>query len=173
MQRLPFLLMALFFFSFLVEAATLPEKPAREWQPADRYSGSTPIDLTHGMNFNRGTFGLPNHNVEAFAQAKSMLPYLSAIPYPYERKNDFLNGYSKWLRFLRHARANWERALKDDPGEYDKLAPAIDLMKESIAKTEDTFKRLRRGKKTSWAQLEAEGRLQLLAALKAYSAVRN
>lgn len=119
----------------------VPEKPMH---PATRYSGASPIDLTHGLPFNNGTFGLPNKEYESWAQGPYLAVGVSAKTYPYVAKNEFVNGMKDRLAFFSAAIYNWQQKsdiTKPEAVEYAKNAiatiePKLDAARDALSKAE-------------------------------------
>lgn len=75
-------------------------------QPATRYSGSAPIDLSHGLPFNNGTFGKRNFEYEALATSEYTAPGLSASPYTYKEQDRFVANIKALFPIYEDAIAN-------------------------------------------------------------------
>lgn len=108
--------------------AAMQEKPL---EPATRYSGRAPIDLTHGLPFNNGTYGLPNKDYEVWAQSPVIRPNVSELTYPYARQGAFVNGLRESADFITVALNNWQSSI-DHPTEVTK-PEVLEYAKASIA----------------------------------------
>lgn len=60
-------------------------------QPAHRYSGSAPVDLSRGLPFNNGTWGKTNPEYEAQANSGYLAPGVRATPYSYKQQGEFVS----------------------------------------------------------------------------------
>lgn len=88
-----FVLISSFLFSVGVTAAGGTQQvDPNDSKPANRYSGSAPIDLGRGMPFNNGTYGNPNPEYEAQAVSGHTAPGLRATPYSYKEQKQFVSN---------------------------------------------------------------------------------
>jgi hypothetical protein len=115
-----------------------PEKPL---QPATRSSGSVPIDLTHGLILNNGTYGMPDPEHESWAKANLITPGLSEKRYPFDRKEEFVAGCNESMIFIDAALDNWKTRTSStwpEAVEYakkssDTIAPLANKLRDAIA----------------------------------------
>lgn len=60
--------------------------------PANRYSGSAPVDLGRGLPFNNGTFGNINPAYEEQANSGYLAPGVRATPYTFQQRGEFVKN---------------------------------------------------------------------------------
>jgi hypothetical protein len=127
--------------------------------PATRYSGDSPIDLTNGIPFNNGTFGLPNEEYEAWRDAPTVVPGMSEKTYAFESKATFVQAMEESAVFIEHAIWNWERTSSEtlpEAAEYSKNA--AETMRPLLKNYRDTIKKVSKAGRSDWDQMQAEGR---------------
>lgn len=143
-------------------ASGLKQEPIR-LEPAKRYSGSVPIDLSNGLPMNNGTFGLPNSEYQVWGDAPMIAPGVSEKTYPYAAKRDFINSLDENLRFMKTALANWEeKGKKTLPEAVEYSNSALEKIKPLVEKAEDAFNQARDADQSAWQQAQARARDALL-----------
>lgn len=143
-------------------------------KPAQRYSGSTPIDLSHGLLFNNGTYGARNPEYEAWGEAKVVVPGVSELKYEYNRKADFVRGVQESIAFLEAATWNWENSSADTKPE------AVEYSKASLATMKPLIEKLRQATKAAsgssagdWDKNQDAARGALIEARATYSSLHK
>lgn len=153
------------FFAAILSSTTTfasgdaPKVKHQELHPAKRYSGNTPIDMTHGIPFNNGTFGLPNAEHEAWAHAPTIVPGLSEKIYPFADRKRFVEALEDRLQFFKAAIWNWQQTseiTKPEAIEYSKAA--IDHLQPFVEKLADATKRAAKVGQDEWDGAQAEAR---------------
>lgn len=117
-----------------------PAHEQKPLQPSKRYSGSSPVDLSNGLPFNNGTFGLRNSEYESWAKSKNIAVGVSEKMYPYAEKADFVRNVEERLFFYDQAIRNWNQTseiTKPEAIEYSKAAiqditPRLDKAKQAL-----------------------------------------
>lgn len=138
-------------------------------QPATRYSGSTPIDLSHGLLFNNGTYGVRNDDYEAWARTATVVAGLSERPYSFAQKASFVNVMNEQIAWGEAAIDNWNSTSNEFPdalayskAAVEKMSPALDKLKSST--------HLANGAKDSdWSSSESGARRALIDFRAAYT----
>ncbi len=151
-------------------AAGLP-KEKKKLEPATRYSGRTPIDLSNGIAFNNGTYGLPNAAYESWAAAPVIVPGVSEKNYPYAEKEDFIRGLKESSMFVEAAIWNWQQSTRDSVKEYAKQAE--ETMKKPL---EDFYKAVDAAKgagQGDWEKEQANARQALINLRGTYSSLHK
>lgn len=139
------------------------EVPQQQLGPATRYSGSTPIDLSHGLPFNNGTYGERNTEYEEWAKAPIAAPAMSEKPYPYLSKKDFINAINENIRFFEAAIFNWEQTSEttlQEAKDYSK--EALTTLQPAVEKLKDATKIASSAGSSDWSQAESQARQALL-----------
>jgi hypothetical protein len=143
------------------------EKPVLK--PATRYSGNSPIDLTNGMTFNNGTFGLPNEAYEEWAKSNLVVPGLSEKTYPFTQKADFIRGMEESVQFIEAAIENWKQTSADtkpEAVEYSKKA--VETLTPLLEKTREAIVTAKKIGKGDWEKAQSSARQTLIDARVAY-----
>lgn len=138
----------------------------KKLEPAKIYSGSTPIDPSHGVPFNNGTFGAQNPNYESWAQAQAAVPGVSEKTYPFSDKNRFITGLRESADFVRAAVFNWEQTspeTKEEAKAYSQQA--VSTLKPILAKFDDAIKAAASAGSGDWESAQGNAR-KLLAELR-------
>lgn len=142
--------------------------------PANRYSGSAPIDLGNGLNFNNGTYGLPNSDYTHWAAKKPIVPYVSENSYPFEAKCEFVSGLEKNIEFVQAAIDGWSNTTaitKPEVIEYSKNAiakiePALNLAIETTKKASSAGP-------SEWSQAQESARRAVVDLRNTYTSLHN
>lgn len=115
-----------------------PQPPPTSTQPATRYSGGTPIDLSNGILFNNGTYGMRNDDYESWARAATVVAGLSERPYSYTQKPQFVTIMKEQVQWGEAAIANWKNTTNEFPdalayskAAVEKMSPLLDKMKSA------------------------------------------
>jgi len=144
-------------------------------EPATRYSGRTPIDLTNGIPFNNGTYGRPNANYEKWATAPTLVPGVSDLVYPYADRGDFIAGCEESSQFVENAIANWRlpptSITKPEVLEY--RTSAIAAMQPALDKFNDTLRALKSAGKSDWEKNQSDARRALVDLRSTYSSLHK
>lgn len=122
------------------EEPTYQDKPLK---PATRYSGSTPIDLSNGLLFNNGTYGIRNSEYEAWAKAPAVVAGLSTRPYSYVQRKSFITTLREQIAWGEASIANWKSTSNEYPdavayakGAEEKMQPLLDHLKSETDKAD-------------------------------------
>lgn len=129
--------------------------PGEPLKPARTYDGSAPIDLSNGMIGSNGTFGAPNKEYEAKAQAQISAPGVFAAPYPYSAKSAFVKSVAERLRFFEEAVINLEEGgtmVTPETEQFSKTAgPKI---RELLERARDLHKSAKGAGEKDWVNAE-------------------
>jgi hypothetical protein len=160
---------------------TVPPEAAmvvKPLQPATRYSGRTPVDLTNGLPMNNGTYGLPNKSYEAWAEAPTVTPNVSDKTYPYARKDAFVAGLNESASFVKSALHNWDYSInhptevtKPEVIEYAKAS--INTMKPLLEKFEKALSDANGAGKSDWDNAQTNARKALVELRGQYSQLHH
>lgn len=146
--------------------------PGKPLNPAPRYDGSAPIDMSHGMLGSNGTFGAPNAEYEAKREAELAAPGVFAAPYPYSAKQHFITGLGDRLRFFEEAVVNLkERGTMVTPETNafsDSAGPKIE---EMLTRARDAFKKAKGAGEKDWVGAEQAARASFVEMKTAYEAM--
>ncbi|MES2963583.1 MAG: hypothetical protein V4760_06805 [Bdellovibrionota bacterium] len=145
-------------FSVVSFASDGPKMAHKPLEPAKRYSGQTPIDLSNGLPGNNGTYGLPNHAYEAWAKSKKIAPSLNDAAYPYDMKKSLIESLDEQILWGESAIANWKNnsSSKAEVGAYAKQA--TETMDPLLAKLKDATKSVKGAGTGDWSNAEAGAR---------------
>lgn len=137
--------------------------------PSTHYSGSSAIDLSHGLSFNNGTFGLRNPDYEKWAQGPYLAVGISDKTYPYSNKDSFVTGMADRIAFFETAMANWDQTTPDTKPEAIEYAKnAKQTIGPRLDKVKDAYKSAKSAGSGSWDNAQAEARRALADLLGAY-----
>lgn len=137
--------------------------PPQQLSPSQRYSGSVPIDMTHGVWFNNGTFGLPNAEFEEWAKAPVVALGMSALTYPYQDKNSFVRAMRENINFIEAAISNWSTSANETkPEAIDYSKNAMEKLKPLLESARETMKEANRAGESSWEDAQANARKAIL-----------
>jgi hypothetical protein len=149
-------------------------KQREDLAPAPRYSGGTPVDMSHGLLFNNGTYGKRNPEIEVWATTPVVIPSVSEHTYPYADKARFVEGLNESAMFVESAIWNWQRTseiTKPEAAEYSKesaakMQPLLDRFKATIAGAKSAGK-------GDWDKAQLEARRALIEMRGTYSSLHN
>lgn len=127
-------------------------------QPAHRYSGSAPVDLSRGLPFNNGTWGKSNPEYEAQSQAGYLAPGIRATPYSYEQQGVFVSKIRDYYRTYEDAISNLKHN-KDQRAEVK--AYREEMLKNLEARldaSKDATKKAASANENEWPQAQDNAR---------------
>jgi hypothetical protein len=131
-------------------------------QPATRYSGGTPIDLSNGLLFNNGTQGAPNTDYEAWAKTQTVVAGLSERPYAFSQKAQFVSVLQEQLIWGESAVRNWEATTNEFPDALAYSKAAVEKMKPELDKLKSASDRASGANEGGWQSAESEARHALI-----------
>jgi hypothetical protein len=137
-------------------------------EPATRYSGATAIDLSNGIPFNNGTYGLPNAAYEEISKSLTAVG-ISEKPYVYERRDGFLSAYADRLAFFETALVNWSHKseyTKPEAVDYGKEATGV--ITPRLEKAKQAYATANHASESNWADAQNEARHALVDLQAAY-----
>ncbi len=142
--------------------------------PAQRYSGGTPIDLSHGSTGNNGTFGAPNAEYEAQAKAELITPGLFAGPYSYERRAEFIAALADRIRFFEEAVVNLkETSSLTKPEAKQHSEQAVQRIENLLGQTRDALKRARSAGASEWSSAQDSARTAFISLYGTYKSLHT
>jgi hypothetical protein len=148
-------------FSAFANDTDQPQKPTnKNLEPATRYSGRAPIDLTNGVAFNNGTYGRRNANYEKWAAAPTVAPGVSDLTYPYTERNDFINGCEENARFVENAMFNWRGpvTVNTNPAAKEYRDQAAKTMQPLLDRFMETLRAAKSAGKNDWEKAQSDAR---------------
>lgn len=159
----------------VLAAGKLREYPAPEkLEPATRYEGSTPIDMSHGFAGANGTFGAPNPAYEAQASAELLAPGLFAGPYPYERRTEFIQAMNDRIRFFDEAVVNLkERSSGTRPEVVQYSDQALQQLENLLSQTRDALKRAKSAGQSDWMSAQDGARSAFISMYGTYKSLNT
>lgn len=142
-------------------------------EPATRYSGRTPIDLTNGIPFDNGSYGKPNPNYEKWASSPRLTPDVSDLVYPYSDRADFIAGCETSAQFVETAIANWKVPPSSitKPEVIEARTQWISTMQPLLDKFNDTVRTLKSAGKGDWEKAQSDARHALVEMRSTYSSL--
>lgn len=142
--------------------------------PAKRYSGNTPIDMTHGGLGNNGTYGAVDANFEARAKAELTAAGLEASPYPYERKADFVKAMAERLRFFDEALVNLkDRSATTKPEAIQYSDQALQQLQNLLTQTRDAWNKAKSAGAADWSSAQDSARTAFVALYGTYRSLNT
>ncbi len=165
MRALQYLVLGLAVSFVAVSAFSVEREPPADnkvLQPATKYSGSTPIDLSHGLLFNNGTYGMPNADYEAWAKAATIVVGLSERPYSYSQKPQFVSVLKEQVIWGESAVRNWEATTNQFPDALAYSKVAVEKMKPELDKLKSASDKASSAGDGGWTQAESEARRALI-----------
>lgn len=148
--------------------------PNPDLKPSTKYSGRTPIDLTNGLLFNNGTYGLPNKNYEKWAETPVVVPGLSELTYPFSEKNDFVSACEESADFVESAIYNWKQSTaitKPEAKEYGEKS--AQTMQPLLERLNDAIHSCKSSNKGDWEKAQSDARRALIEMRATYSSLHR
>jgi hypothetical protein len=138
----------------------LPEFRKQELKPSTRYSGSAPIDMSHGLLGQNGTFGLPNPDYEAWSQAPTIGVSLSQKSYAYAMRDKLIATLDERLNFYRDALWNLRQKAKNANAAVEEgyKAKAPGAIEAPLKEARSAWEELRSAGESGWAAAEAKAK---------------
>ncbi|MES2855450.1 MAG: hypothetical protein V4692_06295 [Bdellovibrionota bacterium] len=150
-----------------------PTMHEQELHPSPIYNGNSPIDLSHGLFFNNGTFGLPNAEIEEWAKLPVVFPGISEKGYSYDSKaqRESLIREAKFQLDWGHAAiANYESTSADSrPEAIEHSKAAIAKLDPPLERLEAAIGKLKSAGKSDWDGAQAEVRRAIIDLRMAYT----
>jgi len=140
------------------------ENESKPLKPASRYSGSTPIDLSHGLLMSNGTYGEPNPDYVSWSTSPTIAVNISEKTYPYSEKASFCRHLTERLAFFEAAIQNWNQVspiTKPEAVEYAKNA--VQTITPKLETALASLKSAKSAGQADWNQAQAGARRSLLA----------
>jgi len=145
-----------------------PPKEGPKLQPAQIYSGQSPIDLSNGIFFNNGTFGAPNPEYEAYKAEPHWAVGLIDRTYGFSEKAKFAKILNERIQFHEHAVWNWGRVSERTKPEVIEYAKAISgEIQPLIDRARSALKQAESASEKGWLEAQAEAK-QAYIALQAF-----
>jgi len=148
-------------FSPLASGTDQPQTPPdKKLEPATRYSGRTPVDLSNGVPFNNGTYGRQNASYEKWATAPTVAPGVSDLSYPYSERTDFLNGCEENAKFVESAIFNWRQpaTANTNPAAKEYRDQAAKTMQPLLDRFMETLRAAKSAGKGEWEKAQSDAR---------------
>ncbi len=147
-----------------------PVTHEQELHPAPLYNGNTPIDRSHGLLFNNGTFGLNNPTIEEWAKAKVLFPGISETSYPYENRKHFIREAQNQVEWGHAAIRNYQHVSADSlPEAADHSKKAISTLEPALQRLEKAVDAVEDAGKNDWDLAQSELRKALIDFRMAYT----
>ncbi len=145
-----------------------PIPEAKKLEPATRYSGHTPIDLTNGIPFNNGSYGRQNAKYEKWSTAPTVAPGVSDLTYPYTERADFIAGCEENAKFVENAIFNWRQppTANTNPAAKEYRDRAAAAMQPLLDRFMETLRSAKSAGKGEWEKAQSDTR-HALAELRA------
>ncbi len=121
--------------------------------PSAHHSGNTPIDLSHGVLWNNGTYGQPNPEIAMKGTSSTWAVSLAEIDYGYESKARFIGSLGERLDFYDVAMKEWNKTseiTKPEVAEYSKNA--VSELGPRLEKARQAWKQAKGANAKSWAE---------------------
>jgi hypothetical protein len=121
--------------------------------PSARHSGNSPIDMSHGVLWNNGTFGQPNPEIAMKGASSTWAVSLAEIDYAYENKARFIGSLGERLDFYDVAMKEWNKTseiTKPEVAEYSKNAAGE--LGPRLEKARQAWKQAKSANAKSWAE---------------------
>lgn len=141
----------------------VPKANPAPTEPSKTYSGHQPIDVNHGITFNRGTYGAPNPEIEAWAKNSTWAVGLSERPYPYADKVHFITTLNERIQHFEHAVWNWGRKTeKTKPEVVEYAEKATAEITPRIEAARKAWKAAKSAGKSDWEKAQDEAKRSFL-----------
>ena len=139
-----------------------PEQKPPVLQPATRYNGSTPVDLSNGIPFNNGTQGAPNADYEAWAKSATVVAGLSERPYAYSQKPQFVSALQDQVIWGESAIRNWKMTTGEFPDALAYSKAAVEKMQPELDKLKSAVGKANGAGESAWTGAESDARKALI-----------
>ncbi len=150
-----------------------PKGVSKKLEPATRYSGPSPIDLSNGITGNNGTYGVPNQTYEEWAKQKKVVPGINDAAYPFEQKEQLTLSLDEQVMWGETAIKNWKNVATDKEEVKAYAKQAAETMDPLLAKLKDAAKSVRGAGKNDWGSAEEGARKALSDFRVGYKALHN
>jgi hypothetical protein len=128
--------------------------------PAPIYNGNTPIDRSHGLLFNNGTFGLPNDSIEEWARTPVLFPGISEKNYAYEscdQREKLIREAGFQVEWGHAALRNYETVSADSrPEAIEHSKKAIQTLEPSLTRLETALDKLKDAGAKDWESAQGD-----------------
>ena len=151
-----------------------PKKDVPTTNPSNAYSGNSPIDMTHGLGFNNGTFGQPNTEYEKWSQSSTWAVSLAERPYSFDQKDRFIKTLDERIVHYEHAIWNWARVseiTKPEVKEYKEKSTAD--IKPRLERARQAWKSAKSSGKGDWEKNQDEAKRAFLELQSFYSSLHK
>ena len=139
-----------------------PDQKPPVLQPATRYNGGTPVDLSNGLPFNNGTQGAPNAEYEAWAKWATVVAGLSERPYSYAQKAQFVSALQDQVIWGESAIRNWKATTNEFPDALAYSKAAVEKMQPELDKLKSAVSKANGAGDSAWTNAESEARKALI-----------
>jgi hypothetical protein len=131
--------------------------------PSDHYSGNTPINRENGNFFNKGTFGAPNPDYEAWATSPTWAVSLSDRAYSFDQKPRFIQTLDERINYFELAVWNYGRVteISKPEGQAHAKQAAADLAPR-IEKAREAWSKAKSSGKDEWSNAQVEAKRAFL-----------
>jgi hypothetical protein len=151
-----------------------PKKDVPTSNPSNAYSGNSPIDISHGIGFNNGTFGQPNAEYEKWSQSSTWAVSLAERPYSYAQKDRFIKSLDERILHFEHAIWNWTRASNIKKPEVKEYAEkATTDIKPRLERARQAWKMAKSSGKNDWEKNQDEAKRAFLELQSFYSSLHK
>lgn len=151
-----------------------PHAQQKKLQPATRYNGRSPVDLSNGIPFNNGTFGVSNEAYEKWAKEPALVPGISEVSYGYSDKDSFVASLEENARFVDAAIKNWKSTTantKPEAKEYGEKSAAA--MQPLLDRFKDSISAANRAGRGDWDKAQSDARRSLAEMRGTYSSLHR
>jgi hypothetical protein len=148
-----------FVFSFSALASDPAHQPTEgKTRPANRYSGSAPIDLGRGLPFNNGTYGSRNEEYEQQSTGGYLAPGVRATPYTYNQRGMFVSKVKDLFPIYEEAIENLKQN-KDERAEVKAYREQqLSEMQKRLDSAKDAIKRADGANEGEWPGAQEQAR---------------
>lgn len=150
-----------------------PVTHEQELSPSATYNGNTPTDLSHGLLFNNGTFGLANPSIEEWAKIPVVFPGISEKSYEYDSKaqrKGLIREANYQVSWGRAAIMNYGAVSADTrPEAVAHAKHAIEVIEAAVNRLEDATDKLEGAGRGDWDTAQADVRRAIVNFRLAYT----
>ncbi len=151
-----------------------PKPAAALTNPAKAYSGGTPIDMSHGLGFNNGTFGQTNDEYAKWGQSSTWAVSLAERPYSFEQKDRFIQTLDERIMHYEHAVWNWARVSATTKPEVKVYAEtATTEIKPRIERARQMWKAAKSSGQGDWEKNQDEAKRAFLELQSYYTSLHK
>lgn len=140
-----------------------PQNNPPPTEPGQDFSGDQSIDLKNGIDWNRGTYGVPNPDTESWAKTSTWAVGLAERAYPYEAKTHFIDTLNERIEFYENAVINWKRKSSITKPEVVAYADkAVQDVSPRVDAARKAWSAAKASGKSSWDKAQEEAKRAFL-----------